>query len=391
MMSGLDPLLPTPAAEWAAHDGLPLLRTLANAVVRLDAEDGLDAFTLPYPPEVQRALDRTVLSSLLKGALPPASLPELLEWCRVRPIMHWPLDLPPDVVGPADRLLDEYSGRPTEICHELADRARDSATEYRDRIVIAAAFRLCREFGEEASYAAFRRLLVTRPVLTEAEEFQVLTDAELEPVHELVRIIYLPVPHSYQRDGAYAACRRCLTLLVPVRDGNWWCERDRCRRQGPPPTRRLDPREVGALVQLERPLRQFVTGPGRAEIDVEHALARLGLDVRMWPGFDAYDLLVTFPDGHRWALDVKDWANPVLLGRNARPVPQRPPYDEAFWVVPRHRVDDRPGYVQAYLRHRPEVARAVPLRTDAEIIAAARARMRRDPRPAGGRRRRKDA
>jgi hypothetical protein len=380
-MMPVDRRVPADASDWAAHDGLPLLRTIACALVMLDATGNLDAFTLPYPAEAQRALDRTVLTALLKGAAPPASLPELVDWCRTRPIRHWPLELPPDAVGPADRFLDEYSGRPTELCHELADRVRDGATEYRDRMIIAAALRLCREYGEEAAYTAFRRLLVMRPVLTESDEFDVLTDTELEPVHELIRRIYLPAPRGYLRDGAYATCRRCLTLLVPVRDGGWWCERDRCRRQGAAVPVRLCPSEVGSVSQLERPLRQFVTGPGRAEMDVADALIGLGVSVRMWPGFDAYDVLATFPDGHRWAIDVKDWANPVLLGRQARPVPHYPPYDEAFWVVPQHRVDERPGYVEAYTRHRPANAGGVPLLSDSELVRAARARARDNGRP----------
>ena len=96
----------------------------------------------------------------------------------------------------------------------------------------------------------------------------------------------------------------------------------------------------------------------------------------MWPGYDAYDLLVTFPDGHRWAIDVKDWANPLLLGRSARPVPQEPPYDEAFWVVPHHRVAARQDYISVYERNRPSQTRDLPLLTDTNLIRRARARVR---------------
>ncbi|MFD7578555.1 hypothetical protein [Kitasatospora sp. NPDC059817] len=374
------PDLPPHAAVWSAHDGLPLLRTLATALIGLEAITGLDGFSLPYPAEAQRALNRTVLTCLLQGAEPPVSLPELLTWCRYRPISDWPLDLPADAVGRTDHLLDPDSGRPTELCHEWADRAADSAANQRDREIIRTALRLCRDCGEEDAYTEFRRLLVNRPVLTSVEFFDVTNDHVLDPVRELIRRIYLPVPASHLRAGAYAGCARCLTLLLPVQDGSWWCERDHCRRQGSAPVGDLWPtEEVGELFQLERPLRQFVTGPGRAETDLEHALITLGLRVRMWPGFDAYDLHVTFPDGHVWAIDVKDWAHPAFLGRAARPVAPEPPYDEAFWVVPEYRVDDRPGYLDIYRRHRPASARGLPLLTDADLIARAAARLRGAP------------
>ncbi|WP_351232243.1 hypothetical protein [Streptomyces sp. NPDC002133] len=369
--------VPSPSGEWAAHDGAPLLRTLARALIVLEARTGLDSFTLPYPPEAQRALDRTVLACLLAGEPPPAGLTELVDRCRTVPLTEWPLTLPPEAIGPEDRLLDEQSGRPTELCHEWAWRSPDTAAEFRDRQIVRAALRLCREYGDEEAYTAFRGLLVRRPVLTTAEMYEVTGDLVLEPVRGLIRQIYRPVPDSYLFEDAYTVCGRCLTLLAPSEDGDWWCERDRCRRRGPAPVgRRIDRETAGEVCQLERPLRQFVTGPGRAEADLERELLALGLDVRMWPGYDAYDLLVVFPDGHRWAVDMKDWAHPVFLGRSARPVPHDPPYDEAFWAVPEHRVRTRPGYVTAFERARPADARGLPLLTDTELVARARARLR---------------
>jgi hypothetical protein len=373
---------------WVPHDGVALLRTLAGGLIELAKQTGLEAFTMPYPAEAQRALDRTVLACLLRGAAPPQSMAELIDWCATRPLSDWPLNLPPDAVAADDLLLDEQSRQPTELCHEWAERSRDAGAEHLDRQVIQAALRLCQEYGQEETYSAFRDLLVNRPVLTSAEAFEVSADLLMEPVRELISWIYEEVPASYLADdGAYATCGRCLTLLTPTRDGAWWCERDRCRRQGPPPIgRRLYPEEVGEVLQLQRPLRQFVTGPGRAEMDLARALRALGLTVRMWPGFDSYDLRVTFPSGRVWAIDVKDWASPRLLGQAARPVRRQPPYDEAFWVVPRHRVADRPGYIETFERNRPLEAGGIRLLTDEDVERLARARLRSshtDPNPGG--------
>ncbi|MGW2707516.1 pPIWI_RE_Y domain-containing protein [Streptomyces sp. NPDC001356] len=370
--------VPPHDTDWSAHRGIPLMRALATALTVLDAATGPEAFTLPYPPEVQRALDRTVLACLERGAEPPVSLPDLLSWCRERPVADWPVDLPAEAAGPDDLLLDPDSSRPTELCYEWAEQFSDSALVLFDREIIRAALRLCREYGEEDAYTEFRRLLVTRPVLTSAEEWAVSMDHVLDPVKELLSRIYRPVPDSYLRGDVYATCGRCLTLLTPLPDGGWWCERDRCRRRGRPPVgRRIAKEEAGELLQLARPLRQFVTGPGQAEVRLEGRLIELGLKVRMWPAYDAYDVHVTFPDGWVWAVDVKDWAHPAFLGRAARPVPQQPRYDEAFWVVPQDRVDDRPGYIVTYERNRPPAARRVPLLTDTHLLARAEDRLAR--------------
>ncbi|QKW20291.1 hypothetical protein HUT16_15530 [Kitasatospora sp. NA04385] len=364
-------------AAWSAYDGVPLLRTLAQALCLLEQQNGLLEFTLPYPAAAQQALDRTATAFLLHGEPPPVSLGELVTRCRTMSLEDWPLRLPPEVVGPGDRLLDDLWGRPTELCHEWAERSGDPAARHRDNLVIGIALDLCRSAGEEDSYRSFRGLLVRRPVLTNAQLWGVLGDQVLAPVHELVKLIYQPAPLSWRRDGRYWTCSRCHTLLVPVGRDEWWCERDQCRRLGAPTPRPVpDVAPTESVRQLERPLRQFVTGPGRAETELETELRAMGLDVLMWPGYDAYDLLVTFPDGWRWALDVKDRANPYFLGQSAKPVPRTPPYDEAFWVVPKHRVAARRNYLAAFERGRPAAHEDVVLVPDRVLIDRAAQRLR---------------
>ncbi|MGW4647339.1 pPIWI_RE_Y domain-containing protein [Kitasatospora sp. NPDC004289] len=366
-------------ADWLDHSHVPLLRTLATAVVRLADTEALQSFSLPYDPEAQRALDRVVLACLRERIDPPTSLPDLLRWCRTRPLEDWPLDLPSDAFGPEDFLVDRNSGKPTQLCHEWWAQGRDTAASQYDRMVVHRAMRLCQDACQPQSYSAFRRLLVERPVLTSHDQFELATDLYLEPVRTLLDDIYEPAPAAYRRDGVYTSCGRCLTLLTPLVDGGWWCERDQCRSRGPAPHGRvLDPGEVGEVCQLARPLRQFVTGPGRAEVELEQRLHALHLPVEMWPGFDAYDLRITFPDGYVWAVDVKDWAHPGLLGRKAAPVRSEPGYDEACWVVPDYRVRARPDYLEVFAGNRTTHAAGLRLLTDRQLVQAAQARLRGD-------------
>ncbi|MDI3420609.1 pPIWI_RE_Y domain-containing protein [Streptomyces luteolus] len=366
------------SADWLSHPDLMLLRDIATAVLQLAAVDDLDSFTLPYPAAAQRALDALVLQCLRNGARPPAGVPEMVHWARLRPLGSWPLDqLPVGLFDGGDRLIDRDSCRPSQLCHELAVHGHgDSTGRQYDRLVIEEAFRACRDASSPESYTAFRRLLVERPVLTAWDWTDVSTDLFLDPVRHVIEEIYAPVPPHFRRGGTYLCCHRCLVLLHPVGSTAWWCERDQCRSQGGAPHGRdLDAVAVGDLRQLRAPLRQFVTGPGRAEVALEGELRALGLHVEMWPGFDAYDLRVTFPDGHVWAVDMKDWAQPAFLGRSAAPVPRRPPYDEACWVVPAFRVRARRDYLEVYARERAERAGGLRLLTDERLIRAARMRL----------------
>jgi hypothetical protein len=375
-----------PVPGWGAYQDVLLLHTIASAVIRLADIGALDAFTLPYPAEAQRAADRMVLSCLLRGIEEiPRSVPDLLAWCHARPLEDWPLDLPPDAFGPDDLLIDPVALVPTQLCHEWWIHSRDSAATLFDRDVIHTAMRLCQQASAPESYTAFRRLLVDRPVLTSAEKFEISTDLYLDPVTELLERCYEPAPVSHRRDGSYTTCGRCMTLLLPLPGGDWWCERDACRRRGPAPTGRtlIEESDTGVVYQLARPLRLFVTGPGRAEVSPEACLRALRagaarLDIAMWPGFDAYDLRVTFPDGHVWAIDVKDWKHPGLLGRSAKAVPAQPPYDQSCWVVPQEQADAHGDYLATYRRNLAPGALDLPLLTDRQLTELALARLRGD-------------
>ena len=372
-------------SDWSAHPDVLLLHTIASAVIRLADLSRLASFTLPYPAEAQRAVDRLVLACLLRGIDEmPRSVPDLVIWCRTRALEDWPLHLPQDAFGPDDFLVDPVALVPTQLCHEWWIQTRDSAATQFDRDVIHTAMLLSRQASSPESYTAFRRLLVARPVLTSAERFEIATDLYLDPVADLLDRCYAPAPISYGRDGIYIACRRCLTLLTPLPDGGWWCERDGCRRRGAAPAGNVYAEsDTGEVYQLVRPLRQFVTGPGRAELDLEAELGRLrsgaaSLAVTMWPGFDAYDLRIIFPDGYIWAIDVKDWKHPGLLGRAAKAIRQEPSYDESCWVVPQEQADAHGDYLATYARNLSQEAAGLPLLTDRELVRRAKARLRGD-------------
>jgi hypothetical protein len=93
----------------------------------------------------------------------------------------------------------------------------------------------------------------------------------------------------------------------------------------------------------------------------------------MWPEYDAYDLLVPLPGGQEWAVDVKDWASPALLGRQIRPLPKAPRHDKAFIVVPDHRLSRRPGYLDIVTRNmRRAAASKVTVMSERQFIATVR-------------------
>ncbi|AZK96492.1 MULTISPECIES: pPIWI_RE_Y domain-containing protein [Streptomyces] len=364
--------------DWENEPGVELVELLARAVVALEDITELSSFRLPYPHVVHQALNRTALVCLLRRAEPPRSVPELLSWCRDRPLANWLLDLPADAAGPADRLLDEHTGLPTELVREWWAHQADVPARLHHQDVLRWALQRCRSLGPE-SYGAFRRLLVEHPVLTHTEWFKVISNPALMGLPELLENIYQPVPSCFVRPGrGCAQCRRCGTLLTPVGDADWWCERDYCRSESgePPIDRIIPPEQCKGLVQLDRPLRQFVTWPGRIARGLRKRLTRLGATVTMWPTTEAYIMRVGLPDGRSWAVDIKDRAHPALLGRSAGPAPAGPPHHETLWVVPGHRVRARPDYLTVFHRNHPRPEGGISLLPEGELLLRAERHIR---------------
>ena len=326
-----------------ALDDTTLLHTVATAIVQLSRRKSPGDPV--YEGGVQRAYNHLVLRCLLASTEPPASVPGLVTWASRTPVGEWPgSDLQGD-----DLLVDGATRTPTQYCLEWALPVADAPAEVFENQVIDDALAACRAAHSPASYTAFRRLLITRPVLTATEIAALAAEVDLMPVFEVIRRCYEPAPAAYLKDGQFRLCGRCGCLLVPLRDGGYRCELDRCRADGGTTLGPVLP-AAAPVLQLSRPLRVFITSPGLAETDLEKTLRKAGLTPEMWPQFDAYDLRVPFPDGTAWAVDVKDWASPSLLGARTTELRADPPHDRAFIVVPAYRFQVREDYARAF-RH----------------------------------------
>ncbi|MEV7439070.1 hypothetical protein [Streptomyces griseoviridis] len=370
-----------------------LLRQIASALACLSRQRAVP--NPVYPAKVQNAYNRLVLHCLRRGEEPPGSVPQMVRWAGERPLIEWPLELPPDNFPGAALLVDPETRLPHQLCLEWEVSAADPAAELFENERIREALAVCRAAKAPQAYTAFRALLTSRPVLTGAELALLGGDPDCGMLlHDVIKRCYDPVPASYLRRGTYRQCTRCRCLMVPLLHGGHRCELDRCRRDGTSDEGTLLRADKGGVFQLSRPLRMFITSPGLAETDLQAALEKkFGITAEMWPNYDAYDLRVPLPGRQHWAVDVKDRVNPVLLARSLTPFRNEPPYDRAFLVVPRYRFRDNEAYGRQFRRNLPEdLADRVTLLDDraflwlvADEISTPRDKAG-DPRTEGGRR-----
>lgn len=167
-------------------------------------------------------------------------------------------------------------------------------------------------------------------------------------VLDLLIDAYLEAPPSYIYKNEFHCCPYCGGLLQYIGKG-FLCEEERCRANGIVTPARSIPTNKGKVLYLKRGLRRWVTIPGQTEIKLERYLLKLGLAVEMWPGIEAYDLRVLFPNSNeKWALEVKDWRRPAQLARSVRPIPDTPEWTRAFFVFPDERRRQQSDYRRAF-------------------------------------------
>lgn len=226
----------------------------------------------------------------------------------------------------------------------------DVEDEITEQKVMKGAFNACKDLKSHQLYVGLRRLLIENPVLTPLEIFH--EKRNLHGLEEVLNDAYEVGPAAYYHEGKYMECGRCGSLLVKNKVGQLCCEDLICREEGPTRLRR---KWEETVLQLKRGLRRFVARPGLVELRLFQKLQRdSGVEVELWPDFDRYDLKITI-GGEVWAVDVKDWTNPFLLGRSINEKGQFPrsseePWTRAFWVFPNER-DSPNGYYMAAFKN----------------------------------------
>ncbi|BCY13182.1 hypothetical protein L3i22_082700 [Actinoplanes sp. L3-i22] len=308
------------------------------------------AARLPYPGNLQLALDRLTLIAWRQGVGPPGSVVELLQLAS-RPFGDWEIRLPDADVDPEESLL--AYGKPTATCEELGTLRGDVEGEMRENALLRAVMDKTRAAGAPDSYVAFRRLLIERPAITALELDTKLADPALAIVAAELRQAYPEVPPEAKADGIVRTCAGCNGLRLPLDDDRTFvCEDESCPAPGTPG--RSHPAAEG-VHWLRRELRTFITGPGRAELRIAEAVAAMGVPAQLWPDFDSCDVTV-FAD-RPWVADVKAWRNPTRLGRSLREklftVP--PDAERAFIVIGREQVKAHPRYIALLCRACPDV------------------------------------
>lgn len=273
---------------------------------------------------------------------PPLHLPDLVSWLHEPPAM-WPgIGFLFQTEESGEALLS--FGAPSQACLELGrdiHLATDLDRELGD-IPFKSILEYCREQRKPDQYTLARRFLCEHPYLGDGT-VTISHRLDLDrPIREWLSQAYEPVPQVCIRQvngqPSIALCPRCGWPL------QWRTERANCYSElcthivGQLSDRARWRPYVREACQTKRAEQNSIVGPEQPLLALYHQLVdEFHLDCELWPHIDACDLLVRFPNGPVWALDLKDYQSPRKLALALDPFTTAIDWDQAFYIFPDHR------------------------------------------------------
>lgn len=328
-----------------------ILSELCGGMSQLLDMDSREIHDFTIPPTLRLGLSRLAAAMIKASSEPIQSVPDAVSMMQ-RPLGEWEVTFPvPEYLADLMLMDGEFL---TEDADALIVSNSDVAAELTQGIM-RRLIEMCRASGKQDDYVAFRRFVIEHPVASRMEMIDILHKLSDDSLRSLLRDeAFESVPGDLESDGQVLICQRCgWTLVKNTYRGSLGCADAGCRRlEGMIPAHYSRGLSAGdGLRRVRAGLARYTARPGRLELSLFETLSELdGLKVELWPGFDSYDLGVTFPTGEVWAIDCKDSSRPSLLAArlNKDTIPRQPSWRKAFYVFPAYRKEAAPNYERVF-------------------------------------------
>ncbi|WP_083305022.1 MerR family DNA-binding transcriptional regulator [Moorena producens] len=325
-----------------------ILRQIAKGIVQY-AQQMEKSRLYPYPSDLQLGVEKLQALCVKQNKTQPQGIPDFVtNWAQLA-IKDWTIKINCPEDWKHVRFIEDQ--QPSGFCLEL-DGSYINPLERIQKEQMNEVFH--KSAQDPNLYVAFRRFLVTNPVITKGD-FDVQRFIKLKPLQQVLGNCYEEAPPSYKKEGKFYCCGHCGGLMHRTKDNQLKCENKHCAKQNKEsiPFKFYSNDQV---LWLKKGLRYFIHRPGCPEIRLEKQIKKLELEVKLYPERDKYDLHIVFPDQTIWAVDVKFWESAYNLAKNLKePIPKlyKEPYNQAFFVFPDEIREYGDEYIQEFINHCP--------------------------------------
>jgi hypothetical protein len=346
----------------------------------------------PYPQELFYALHHLSAAMLTKY---PGTITDLLQVFELPLEQWWPGTLPSGI-DPRFELL--FEGELDEQVTDLLLEYELSGSEALQDIQVILDNRLMVNILNSArniyltdpvaacnEYTAIRQYVITHPWTNSGHLRQVLRNLRYIKLQDVSAMYQdaraLGSTLLYTKPGTKDACYWICPLCGPLYQRNnqlGSIKPNAClgRCPGPQGWQSLDPSTYPWVLKRGVHLRTHI--PGTTEIqlyrwltqDVQPTKPSLH-EVILWPGVDHYDLQLKF-EGVTWAVDVKDYKDPFVLGKhiaqdNRHVVEPALEWQKWYYVYPSYREQQRSDYCESVTRAAGKLSPGVAIISEAQF------------------------
>ena len=329
----------------------------------------------PFPSTLSRARGLLYGAAIEKGDWKFQSLSEFIQIVQTPIKEWWPFEDLPEGADPDIPLVDSQ----LQVCNYLEELLLDmdellgsqlfDAKELKlvldNRKIREALQQAQRQPELEEAYVALRYFLIKHPWINVSDGVNIPRDAI--QLMGNVSDYYEKPSVNMLHDGRIWLCPRCNGILIWAKDSPHCATLGLCDRL----VKFEDAESImGEIKTLKMTFRKRVQLPGLPEVQMFEEMSKIsGVEVRLWPEADRYDLSVEKKGVFHWALDVKDYASEFTLSnlfrRHSSPVVKGA---EFFYVVPDHREKISPGYIARLRRLSPDT----PIRLMSDLLEKAK-------------------
>lgn len=270
-----------------------------------------------YPAVLELGVNKLALACLLVGVRQPIQgVPDFVSrWAQLR-IKEWGIEVVCPEEWQEKRLIEDQ--KPSGFCIETAGEYFEECGNFQQKVINEVMIKAAQK---PDLYTKFRRYPIENPVITKGN-LEVDSVIDFKPVQDILRNSYEKAPESYKRDGKFYCCGHCGDLMYLTKDDELKCENKHCAKfKQNSVTFPAD--KYDEVLWLKKDLRYFFHRPGKVELRIGEKLKRLGLEVKLYPELDKYDLHLVFSDQTIWAVDVKFWESAYNLAKKVdKPIPK---------------------------------------------------------------------